>query len=237
MEVLELTRVQPDTNATSMEASLMTVPPGLVVSDDDFAEFAADSGLNGPFLAKLLSSSFTHENMGINMWRALDSMTANPAMRPKFKSFREDSETAVQVWATLIESLGGNPHFASPIARVTETMDNKILEALGVAAGSTEAAILDLKGIEAAMLGSHMCVFNVDMLEDAAGSANEGSAKDLMLAAVQQLRPPAEEHYSWCRNTIQQLIATQAASSLSEKLVTGSERVVAKVKDAIKGDE
>lgn len=79
---MALHRIQADTGATIKPGPMEVAPPERVVTDDAHAALSEATGLNGPFVADLLSSFVTHERCGVNLFRALGAQTQNPLIRP-----------------------------------------------------------------------------------------------------------------------------------------------------------
>lgn len=223
--------VTPLTGASIKPGPMVTVPPVAEVIDEHLADFAADSGLNSPFVADQFSAFIAHERDGVNMLRSLASLSSNPMLQSTYKEFAEESEQAAKIWAELILDLGGNPQYASPAGRMTEMLDGKIQEAM-LGAGSADPMTVELAGMQAAMLAAHLCVANVDLLEAIAGEA-EGRPATLMREAAGKLRPLAEKHHTSAMRTINQMVLQQAKHPTMQKVGQAAEKMVDKVKGAL----
>lgn len=232
--VEDLTRVQADTGAQAMSGPMTSIPDELRVADEALKDFAAGTGLNGPYLAQILVTALTHENMGVGLYRCLEANTANPMMQPQYAKRREESSMSVRLFADLIQTLGGNPFLVNPVARFTEILDGKMVETLWVAHGSTDASVLDAKALEVAMLASYDSVFNCDLLEDAGMAAKQGEGKDAIMGAAQQLRPVVESHLRWSRKTLQSIVGAQVKSGTAQLVIELGENLTAKAKGALR---
>src|SRR5688572_17575766 len=93
-DLLTLTRVTKDMGATVKPGPMLVAPPELTVTDAQLKDVAAGSGLNGPLLADLIVAMSVHENMGINMYRALRTAVTNPMLRTTFEQFENESALA-----------------------------------------------------------------------------------------------------------------------------------------------
>lgn len=227
------TRITADTGTTIKPGPMVTAPPERIVLDDDLAVMAADSGLNTAFLADVIASAAAHENMGINLFRALGAMTNNPMLQPTFAKFRGEAEMAVEAYEQLITRLGGRLGYISPAARMTEGLDTKMLESLQLA-GSADPMTIELKGVELVLLSSTLCLTNVGLLRSAAEAASEGSdARQALEDAVAVLEPPAQRHLEWALETQQKLVSAQVGSKAVQTIGAVAEGVVAKVRDAV----
>jgi hypothetical protein len=229
---MALTRIAPDTGALIKPGPMTVAPPDRVVLDADMAAMGADAGLNGGFLADVLASAVTHERMGMNLFRMLHSMTNNPMLQPMYSTFLGDAERSVDVYERLIGRLGGNVAYVSPAGRMTEGMDTKIIESFQ-GAGSADQLTVELKGVEAVLASSALCVANVGLLRTTVDALPEGDETRLaMEEAVSELEGPAHQHLEWAVTTQQTMVAAQVSSKLAQTVGAMAEEVVGKVKDA-----
>lgn len=225
--------VTKETGARIKPGPMVVAAPPQVVTDEQLAEVGAGSGLNPPFLADLLSSCLTHERDGINLYRALASMTANPLLHGKYRQLHDESRVAVEAWEELVTALGGNIAYASPPARMTEAVDSMLVAAF-LQTGSADPVTVDLKTVEAVLLAATLCLANVELLDRLRQEADDGPAKTAMATAVGRLRGPAGDHLDWARQSQQTLVATQATHPVVQKVGQAAEKLVGKVKDLLR---
>lgn len=226
--------VTPLTGATIKPGPMVTVPPMAEVTDDDLDGFASGSGLNAPFLADQFSMFIAHERDSVNMLRSLASISSNPALQGTYQKFAGEAEEAAQIWADLILDLGGNPQYASPAGRMTEMMDGKLQEAM-LGAGSADPMTIEMAGLKSAMVGAHLCVANVDLLEQFADAA-KGPAADRMREAAPRLREIAERHHKASMESIAKLSVQQAKHPMVQKMGQAAEKLTDKVKGVLHSD-
>lgn len=222
-----------ETGATVKPGPMIVAEAPRVKTDEQLASVAADSGLNGPFIADLLSSAVTHERMGVNLFRFLKAQTNNPVLGAKYGQLREESERCVDAYEELITALGGDVVYASPPARMTEGMDQHLISSF-LASGSADALVQELKGVEAVLLGATLCVANTELVARLAQEAKDGPSKQAMLRAVTLLLPAQQEHVRWARETQQTMVVTQAKHPLAQKVGQVAEAVVGKIKDVLR---
>lgn len=220
------------TGATAKAGPAMTVHPDQLVTDDDLAGVAADAGLNSPFLADLLASCAAHERCGVNLFTSLAARTDNPAAKHRFEQFRGDAITAVATYDQLLETLGVPVHYASPPARLTEAMDTRLLSAF-LLTGAADQMTVELKGVEAVLLASTMCMANSALLRSVAESMDESRSRSAVEAALAELEPPQLEHFDWAAKMQQQLVMAQVSSGAVQKVGAAAEAMVGKVRDVI----
>lgn len=226
------TRVTKDTGATIKPGPMVVAGPDQVMTDEVLDRVAAGTGLNGPFVADFLASAATHENDGINLFRALAAMSANPVLQARYKQLQQEAAASVDAYEQLITDLGGQLGYISPPGRMTEAMDAKVLEAF-LGSGSADLMTIELKGVEAVLLAATLCVANVSLLAAIADGVDDGDAKVAMLGAVAKLDGPAREHLEWAASMQQKMVLTQANSKLAQKAGAAMEGLVGRLKDAL----
>jgi hypothetical protein len=231
MNTLTLTRVTKDMGTTIKPGPMVVAPPEQAMTDAQLKDVAAGSGLNGPFIADLVVAMAAHENMAINMYRALQNLTTNPLLKSVFADFEEDSLVAVGVHARLMTELGIPMYYISPAARLTEGLDSHMIMSF-LAAGSADPLTIDLKTVEAVLLGATMCVANTSLLRNIANEA-EGPAKAALETAVAELEGPQMQHLEWAQQTQRQMVMTLVKHPATHKLMEFTEKAVASFKRAV----
>ena len=229
MPILTVTK---DAGATVKLGPSVTAAPTQTVTDDQLAGVASGSGLNAPFIADLLSMSVTHERDGVQLYTALGAMTANPMLATAFNGFKADTLRCVDVHEELIARLGGSSLYASPAARMTETMDAQVLQTF-LGSGSSDPLTLDMTMVDAVLTATMLCVANTELLLDLAGEADDGDARTAMVEAAGPLGPAQRQRLEWARDTRRTMALTQAKHPLVQKAAQAVEGVVAKVKDTL----
>jgi len=223
------TAVRPDTGAVLKPGPMITVAPEREVTEDHFTEFAADSGLNGPFLADQLSAFLAHERMGINLLRTLHARTDNPALRRRYADLEGETLEAVGVWEDLVARLGGTDQYASPAGRATEALDGKIIEAL-LLSGSADPMTFEQAGLQAYLCAARLCDANVRLLDKLADAADIGAARTTLETAVAALTPAARDHVEWAEDTLARTTVTQAKHPFARKVAQAAERATDKIR-------
>src|SRR4051794_10325031 len=119
--ILTLTRVTKDMGSTVKPGPMVVAEPDQTIDDEVLNELgtASDSGLNMAMLADLVVAMAVHENMGVNLYRTLQTIAVNPMLRSAYADFEQDSIDAVAIHAGLMETLGIPMYYVSPAARLT----------------------------------------------------------------------------------------------------------------------
>src|ERR671910_789444 len=99
------------TGARSKPEHMTYVDPAHTMRPDEDEAFLANTGLNGPFVADLLSDMLAHERCGAQLYRSVAGRTHNPMLQRKYEDFGEETLTHVGILVGLLEStflLGGS---------------------------------------------------------------------------------------------------------------------------------
>jgi rubrerythrin len=204
------------TKDTGGMAPLMTAasfsPPECAMPPEELQSFLADTGLNGTFLADLLSSCLMHEQCGLHLYRTAVNMTTDAELRAKYEEFGAETEDHIRIFEELIAACGGQPGYVSPTARLTEALDMKMHEAALLLPDGADQQTLELAILESVMLAESKCHSNWSLIQKMAGELPEGLARTAFEKAVEQVEDQEDEHIRWARETWEQLIMTLARS-------------------------
>lgn len=226
--------VTKETGATTMEIGMTIAEPERQVTESQLSDAATlDSGLNVPFILGALSAFLAHERAGATLYRVAEEHSTNPMLTSKYKEFGAETVEHIDIYEDLVRSLGGDPNYVSPVARMTEQFGSKLLEGPVLLAGSVDAVALETAFLEAVMLAEHKCHANWQLLSVMGNDLPAGAPKDAILQAVSKVEPQEDEHVEWASSTWQKLAMTQAKHPVAAKAVGAVEGVINKVKDAL----
>lgn len=225
--------VRPKDGAAIKPGPMISVVPDREVTDEMLAEVGTGTGLNGPFLADQLSAWITHERMAVNLFTMLGHRTTNPVLQALFGQLKATAVQAVAVWEALITGLGGNPQYASPMGRMTEGMDSKIVESF-LLNGSADPLTFESAGLQAAFAALSLDVLNTQALATFADKADDGDAKQAMDKAAKALATMAETGLTEVDKTISAAMLAQVKSGLVQKAMQGMEKAAGKIKDIVR---
>jgi len=230
---MAMQRLMPDTGTTLKPGPMTVAPPERTVVQGPLPLVESTTSLNAGFVGDLLAACVTHERMGVNLFRFLIANTNNPMLQPSYTQFLREAEVAVDAWELLITRLGGSPALVSPAGRMTEGVDQKLIESF-LAMGSADPLTMELKGVEAVLLSATLCVANVGLIKALAASLpDDGEVRVAMEEAVSSLQGPAEEHLQWAAQMQQSMVLTQSQSKLAQTAGAVVEQVAGKVKDLL----
>ena len=222
------------TGGTALLMTPMTVTePEVAMPPEMLNSFLEGSGLNGPFIADLLSSFLVHEQCGFHLYRTVSGLTKNPMLSTKYQEFGAQTEEHIGILEQLITDLGGKPGYVSPAARMTEAMNAKMMEAITLLSGSADENTVEQVMLEAVVLAETKDHANWKLLGQLAEKMPDGEAKNAFLAAVGQVEDQEDEHLEWASSTWEKLTMTQARSGLAQKGMEMAEKAVGMVKDAL----
>jgi rubrerythrin len=204
--------------ATAKAAPMVSVDPARVRTDDDVKSFLDGSGLNGPFMADLLADILAHERCGAQLYRSVAGRTCSATLEQRYAEFGNETTEHVRILETLIGDLGGDPNYISPAARATEKSGSTLLESTFLLGGSLDPVTREQVMLEAVFLAETKDRANWHGLANLARTAEEGSARDALQAAVDQVESQEDEHLEWATSMRERLVAAQAKGPVVDKM-------------------
>lgn len=225
------------TKETGGLAPLMTVasfsPPECAMPPGELDAFMAGTGLNGTFMADLLSSFLMHEQCGLHLYRTAISLSNNPMLKAKYEEFGAETEEHIRIFEELIVACGGRPGYVSPTARMTEALDSKIHEAAILLPDGADEATFELAMLEAVVLAETKCHSDWSLIQKLTPELPEGDIRTAFESAVEQVEEQEDEHIRWARETWEKMVLLQAKSSLAQKGMAMAEKAVHAVKEKL----
>jgi len=215
--------------ATTKLLPTLAVEPERAVDPDRFAELPSLDGVNGGFVADLLSDMTMHERCGHHLYKSVATRTHNPMLQRKYEEFGEETERHIEILQTLVGELGMSPAYVSPSARATEGTASKLLESTFLLSGSVDIMTQELVMLDAVLLAETRDHANWSGLADLVDAFPEGDGRDAVRRAVQQVEPEEDEHLEWAKTTRKTLISRQVKSTAMAKVATGAENLMARI--------
>jgi rubrerythrin len=227
MAILEPTAT---TGARAARNAMTYVDPARVVLPDEKDAFLADTTLNGPFVADLLSDMLAHERSGARLYRSVAGRTNNPVLKQRYQHFGNETVEHVEILQSLITELGGDPGYVSPAARATEKSGTALLESTFLLAGSIDLLTQELVMLDAVLLAEAKDHANwsclAAMVEDLPG----GDERDALQLAVDDVEVQEDEHLQWARDMRCSMISLQSRSGPTSTLSMKAEEIVSRIK-------
>jgi rubrerythrin len=218
------------TGARSVPAEMTYVDPDRVVPADELKEFLGDTGLNGRFVADVLSDMLAHERCGAQLYRSVAGRTNNPMLKKQYEHFGKETTQHVDILEKLIGELGGDPKYVSPAARATEKAGSSLLESTFLLAGSIDLMTQELVMLDAVMLAEAKDHANWTCLARLAADTPEGDVHKALADAVDTVAPQEDEHLGWATETRCKMISVQAKSRAAQVAGEATEKIVERIK-------
>ncbi|HEU5083657.1 MAG TPA: hypothetical protein VFU14_09980 [Acidimicrobiales bacterium] len=225
-----------DTGAATKASAVVYAEPDRVVTDQDLAAQIGLDGVNGAFVADLLSACLTHERCGTHLYRSVAGRTANPILRARYEEFGRETMRHVEILEQVIVTAGGNPSYVSPLARATETADTKALEATFLGSGALDPMTAEMAMLDAVLLAETVDHANWEALELLAERLPNGLLRDALRDAVAEVQEQEDEHLGWARDMRARMTMLQVSSSLLTQAQAKGEELVAQVRGWFSGD-
>jgi hypothetical protein len=201
------------------------------ISEEQLAAFMPGSGMNGAFMAELMSGMLTHERCGRHLYRSCETRTNNPILQAKYREFGTETERHVQILERLIASAGGDPGYCGAMARAVEGSDAKLLESTFMLSGSSDPMTDEMAMLDAVFLAECMDHANWTGFAALADKLPEGDLRTACLAAVDEVGPQEEEHLGWARDTKLRLASLQASSSAVATIGVKAGEIVTRIRN------
>jgi ferritin-like metal-binding protein YciE len=218
------------TGARSRPAEMTYVDPARQVTPDEMNDFLAGTGLNGPFVADLLSDMLAHERCGAHLYAAVAQRTNNPLLKKRYEHFGEETIQHVEILEQLITRLGGDPMYVSPQARATHVADGKLVESTFMLAGSVDLMTQEMVMLDAVLLAEAKDHANWSCLSKLVEKVPEGEVRDALQEACGQVEPQEDEHLGWATDMRCKMVSAQATSRTMQVMGAKAEELVAAIK-------
>jgi hypothetical protein len=229
---MTMTRFRKDTGTIIKPGPMITAEPDMIVTDEQIEAVMVLEDGNPAFVADSIVSFVVHERLGIQLYKVLTGLSNNPVLKARFKEFLADSEQAVDVYEQLQEHLGIPLAYIPPTARMTEGMDQKIIESF-LNSGSADPIALEMAAINAVLTASSLCVANVELLGVIADGMTDEKAVAAVRNAIAELEGPAVEHVEWAKNARRAMARILGRSKTAEKATNMAEEMYGAVKAAL----
>lgn len=220
-----------ENGTTARHSSAVYVPPERRMTPERMEEEMADTGLNLPFVADLLSAMTAHERCGRHLYRSVAGRTNNPVLQRKYEEFGEETETHVAALAEIVVALGGDPQYVSPMARATEGQDTKLLESTFLLSGSLDTVTSEMAMLDAVLVAETIDHSNWSALSSLVAQMPAGKLRDSVSAIVERVHDQEDEHLEWARATRARMTLLQAQSSTAAALSAKADELVETVRN------
>jgi rubrerythrin len=217
------------TGATASPNPVLYVDPDAAVTPDSVAAQLPVEGVNGLFLADLLSAMLTHERCGTHLYRSVAGRSNNPVLKRRYEEFGDETLHHVEVLENLILAGGGNPNYVSAAARAVEAMDSKLLETTFLMSGAADPMVEEMTMLDAVFLAESMDHANWHTLSETVPSLPEGELRDRFQAAVAEVEDQEDQHLEWAKTTKLRMAKLQLESSLATTVGIKAEELVARI--------
>lgn len=219
------------TGATTKASHALLAEPPYAVDDEALGAPFEGTGVNGAFVADLLSAALTHERCGTHLYRSVAGRTANPVLRARYEEFGRETERHVELLEDAIAAIGGDPQYVSPIARAVQGMDTSLLESTFRLDGTADVMVREMVMLDAVLLAETTDHANWANLAQLCEDLPDGGVREVLSRAVREVGPQEDEHLRWSSDTKAKMTRLQASSPTMAKVGAKAEEMVATVKE------
>lgn len=199
-----------DTGGTAPAVNAVYVPPDRQVPDAGAMTALADTGVNAPFVADLLSACLAHERCGVHLYRSVAGRTGDAELSAQYEHFGEETCDHVERLEHLVVAAGGDPQYVSPPARATEMAAAALLESTFLLEGSLDPLTTELVMLEAVVLAEARDRGNWLLLQKLASRMAAGDVRRQFETVAAAVLAQEEEHYTWASGTREALLMSMA---------------------------
>lgn len=217
------------TGARSKPQQMTYVDPARTLPTAEHESFLDGTGMNGPFVADLLSNMAAHERAGAMLYRSVAERTHNPVLQQRYQHFGNETVEHVDVLEALVTQLGGDPNYVSPAARATEKSGVGLLESTFLLSGSVDLMTQELVMLDAVLLAEAKDHANWACLAALVPDMPEGEVRDAFQSAVDQVGAQEDAHVEWAQDMRCKMISAQVRSSSMQAMGQKAEELVARI--------
>ena len=175
-----------ETGGTAQPTEAIYVPPDRQVHDAGSATALAETGVDAPFVADLLSACLAHERCGVHLYRSVAGRTADAELRDRYEHFGAETRDHVERLEQLIAAANGDPQYVSAAARATEKAAAGLLESTYLLSGSVDPMTAELVMLEAVMLAEAKDHSNWELLAQLASAMTDGTLRRRMQTVTER---------------------------------------------------
>jgi rubrerythrin len=219
------------TGGTTKLMPMVYAEPDQQMREEKLAEFLPGSGMNGAFLAEVMSGMLAHERCGRHLYRTCETRSNNPVLQAKYREFGAETERHVEILEQLIAEGGGSPMYVGPTARAVLGTDTKLVEAAFALGGSLDPVTAEMALLDAVFLAESMDHANWKLLGQLTEQLRDTRWYDSFRAAVTEVEEQEDRHLGWATDTKARLVLAQASSEGMAHLAGTLEETIARVKN------
>ncbi len=221
-----------DNGTTSQPSPMVYVPPARQMTPERLEEELVDTGMNGPFIADMLSAMTAHERAGRHLYRSVAGRTHNPVLKARYEEFGHETEDHVRILGEIVVAFGGDPQYVSPYARAVEMMGTKTLEATFLLSGSVDVMTSEMVMLDAVLLAETIDRANWVTLATLVEKL-PSNLKSQVKGLVEEVLEDEDDHLGWATSMRQRMVMLQAESSTMAAMGAKAEELIERVRNFI----
>jgi len=226
-----------DLGATAMASDVVYVEPEQQVTESMLRDAMGMEGMNTSFVADVLSAAITHERCGVHLHRSVANRTNNPVLQSRYLQYGDDAQDHVEILESAIMAAGGNPNYISNMARATENLDSRMLEATYLGSGGIDLMTAEMAMLDAVFLGATIKQANWASVRQIAEALPAGELRDVLMGAAEDVTPQAADEVMWAATMRARMVEMQAQHPLAEQAAAKASEIVERVKSWFSDEE
>lgn len=143
-----------------------------------------------------LSEFLMVEQAGYQLYTVLAMRTQVPEYREKYVEFGDETSRHREILASMIQQLGGDPGYVSPLARIAQMRGEHML-GLAIEADGLGPEEIEAVGLECVLLAETKDHADWQLLSKLAQQLPQGQEREAMIAAVAEVEEQEDQHVGW----------------------------------------
>jgi rubrerythrin len=151
-----------------------------------------------------LSEFLMVEQGGLQLYRVVAARATDPRLKRRYEEFGKETERHRAVLIRLIETLGGDPNYVSPTARLAQVKASKLIET-GLIVDGLSQQEMEANDLENVLLAETKDHADWHLLSQLVGQVDDPKMKQALEEAVNEVESEEDEHLTWARDTLAQM--------------------------------
>ena len=157
-----------------------------------------------PVMLDKLSEFLMVEQGGLKLYRVAAARCTVPALKQRYQEFGQQTARHREVYVQLIQALGGDPNYVSPMARLAQVKATKLIESAMIVDGLAPEEIM-ASDLENVLLAETKCHLDWELVSQLAKQATDAKLKQAFQQAVQEVEEQEDQHVKWAHQTLSQM--------------------------------
>jgi rubrerythrin len=167
-------------------------------------DYLSSARISHDVLRDKLSEFLAVEKGGLKLYELALQIVTDPVVSEKFREFREQTRKHETILIKVINTLGWDPEYVSPAAKVAEQKATALQDTMVNTDGLPSHAI-ELNAIENIVLAETKDHADWELLGKIARQSDDEKLRSVLKPAVAEVEPEEDEHLNWSKEQLARL--------------------------------